>query len=76
MAPACVLATAIEWLFDRLGRSAPISAYRLRSAYAPLVFDCRKAREELGWRPCAGSRASLAEYFIRGLSTTGSATSR
>ena len=76
MAPACVLATAIEWLFDRLGRSAPISAYRLRSAYAPLVFDCRKAREELGWRPCAGSRASLAEYFIRGLSATGSATSR
>jgi predicted dehydrogenase/nucleoside-diphosphate-sugar epimerase len=76
MAPACVLAMATEWLFDRLGRSAPISAYRLRSAYAPLVFDCRKAREELGWRPCAGSRASLAEYFIRGLSTTGSATTR
>lgn len=61
---ACVLATGTEWLFTRLGRPAPVSAYRLRSAYASLVFDCRKAREELGWQPRVKGRASLRRYLL------------
>lgn len=48
---ACFLAGGIETLTDMLHRPAPVSPYRLRSATAPLMFDCTKAREELGWLP-------------------------
>ena len=36
---------------DAFNRPAPVSPYRLRSAVAPLVFDCTKAREQFGWLP-------------------------
>lgn len=62
---ACVLARGVEWLCARLGRAAPITPYRLRSAYVPLAFDCGKAREELGWRPRVKSRTALRRLLDR-----------
>jgi nucleoside-diphosphate-sugar epimerase len=56
---ACWLAACAVFAFRLLGRSAPISPYRLRSAYVPLVFDCTKARENLGWQPQVKSAAVL-----------------
>ncbi len=38
-------------LFRLLGRNAPITPYRLRSAIGRREFDCTAAAETLGWRP-------------------------
>src|ERR1035438_9538256 len=56
---ACFLAGGLEWLANLVIRPAPISPYRLRSAVAPLVFDCTKAREQLGWQPGGHTRETL-----------------
>jgi predicted dehydrogenase/nucleoside-diphosphate-sugar epimerase len=56
---ACFLAGGIEWFIATLGRPAPISPYRLRSAVAPLAFDCSKARDQLHWEPRAHTRDAL-----------------
>ncbi len=60
---ACFLASGIEWLTTALGRPAPISPYRLRSAVAPLAFDCSKARDELHWEPRAHTRDALRKLL-------------
>jgi nucleoside-diphosphate-sugar epimerase len=60
---ACVFAGCIERLADLLGRPAPVSPYRLRSSFAPRVFDCTKAREQLGWLPRAHTRTALRELL-------------
>jgi hypothetical protein len=60
---ACFLASGIEMLTSLLKRPAPISPYRLRSAIAPLVFDCTKAREQLGWQPRAHTRDTLRKLL-------------
>jgi len=60
---ACFMAGGIEWLADVLNRPAPISPYRLRSAVAPLVFDCTKAREQLGWQPRIRTREALRKLL-------------
>jgi nucleoside-diphosphate-sugar epimerase len=59
MGVACALARCMEFGFKLLGRPAPISPYRLRSAYVPLAFDCTRAREQLGWQPQVRSAAVL-----------------
>ena len=46
-----------------LNRPTPVSPYRLRSAVAPLVFDCTKAREQLGWLPRAHTREALRKLL-------------
>ncbi len=58
---ACFLASGVEMLTNLLKRPAPVSPYRLRSAVAPLAFDCSKAREQLGWQPRARTRDSTAQ---------------
>jgi predicted dehydrogenase/nucleoside-diphosphate-sugar epimerase len=63
LGPACFLAGGIDWLTSMLGRPAPISPYRLRSAVAPLVFDCSRARDELHWEPQAHTRDSLRKLL-------------
>src|SRR5208283_440979 len=60
---ACFLAGGLEWLIKALGRPAPISPYRLRSAVAPLAFDCTKARDQLHWEPCAHTRDALRKLL-------------
>jgi 2-alkyl-3-oxoalkanoate reductase len=60
---ACFLASGVEALANFLNRPAPISSYRLRSAVAPLVFDCSKAREQLGWQPRAHTRTTLRKLL-------------
>lgn len=60
---ACFLASGVEGFASFLNRPAPISSYRLRSAIAPLVFDCGKAREQLGWQPRAHTRTTLRKLL-------------
>ena len=60
---ACFLAGCVEWLAKTLKRPPQISPYRLRSAVAPLVFDCSKAREQLGWQPQAHTRETLRKLL-------------
>ena len=60
---ACFLASGVEGLASLLSRPAPISPYRLRSAVAPLVFDCTKAREQLGWQSRAHTRETLRKLL-------------
>jgi 2-alkyl-3-oxoalkanoate reductase len=60
---ACFFASGVEVLANLLKRPAPISPYRLRSAVAPLVFDCAKAREQLGWQPRVHTRTTLRKLL-------------
>jgi 2-alkyl-3-oxoalkanoate reductase len=60
---ACLLAACVDLLARVLNRPAPVSPYRLRSAVAPLVFDCTKAREQLGWLPRVHTREALRKLL-------------
>ncbi|HTS19105.1 MAG TPA: NAD-dependent epimerase/dehydratase family protein [Verrucomicrobiae bacterium] len=60
---ACFFAGAVDWVTTTLGRPAPISPYRLRSAVAPLVFDCSKARDQLHWEPRGHTRDALRKML-------------
>ena len=42
-----------------LGRSAPLTPYRLRSAIGTRHFDCTAAKNALGWAPQVGIRAGM-----------------
>lgn len=55
------LALMVQVLFKILGRPAPLSTYKLRSAFAPLSFDCSAAEQKLGWKPAVGIQAGLQE---------------
>jgi nucleoside-diphosphate-sugar epimerase len=55
------LALLVQILFKFLGRPAPLSTYKLRSAFAPLSFDSTAAEKRLGWKPKVGVRAGLRE---------------
>ncbi len=61
---ACFLARGVEVLFKLLKRNPPLTPYRLKSAYTPLTFDCRKAREELGWQPQVKSGTVLRKLLL------------
>lgn len=60
---ACLLAGCVDLLARMLNRPTPVSPYRLRSAVAPLEFDCTKAREQLGWLPRAHTREALRKLL-------------
>lgn len=53
------LAAGVELLGKLLGRAVPLTIYRLRSALAPVSFDCAAAKAHLGWKPRTGVRAGL-----------------
>lgn len=42
-----------------LGRTAPISPYRITSALAPMRYDCRAAHNRLQWTPTVGVQRGL-----------------
>ena len=63
MRTGCALAKCVELAFKPLRRPAPISPYRLRSAYEPVAFDCSKAREQLAWRPQVKSATRLRQLL-------------
>lgn len=42
-----------------LGRTAPISPYRLRSAVGPRHFECKAATGVLGWKPRVSIRCGM-----------------
>ena len=46
--------------FRLLGRNAPLTPYRLRSAIGRRQFDCTAAAKALGWQPRVGVRAGLS----------------
>lgn len=60
--PAQVVAFAAsvaDLLFRAVGRQAPLTPYRVKSALASRVFDGRKAAAVLGWQPRIGARRAL-----------------
>jgi len=59
----CGLALVLEGFCKVLRRPSPISIYRLRSALAPLEFDCTLAKREIGWQPRIGIRSGLQEVL-------------
>ena len=54
-----LLAIGVELLGKLLNRSVPLTRYRLKSALAPIVFDCSAAKNELGWKPRIGIEEGL-----------------
>ena len=58
-------ALMVQILCRLLGRPAPLSIYRVRSALAPRRFDCALAMRELGWQPQRGARSGLAKALGR-----------
>jgi len=53
------LALSLEGVCKVLRRTNPLSIYRLKSALAPLEFDCTLAQREIGWQPRIGIRSGL-----------------
>jgi nucleoside-diphosphate-sugar epimerase len=60
-----VMAAGVQVLCKLLGRSAPISIYRVRSARAPLDVDCSAARQRLGWTPRVGVENGLRSLWSK-----------
>jgi 2-alkyl-3-oxoalkanoate reductase len=48
-----------EIALGMLGRSSPLSVYRLRSALTPRSFESARAGEWLGWKPRIGVREGI-----------------
>ena len=48
-----------------LGRSAPLSPYRISSALTPMRYDCQAARNQLQWTPRVGARRGLDILFAQ-----------
>lgn len=59
------MAFGVELLGRLLGRRVPLSVYRVRSALAPLSFDCSAARDRLGWSPRTGVLVGLEKIIGR-----------
>ena len=55
-----VAALAAEAVSRVTGRALPLSVYRLESSRPLGPFDCRAARERLGWTPRVGARPRAA----------------
>ena len=57
-------------VFSLLGRNAPLTPYRLRSAIGHPEFDCTAAAKALGWKPRVGVRQGLEGMAKSTASTT------
>jgi nucleoside-diphosphate-sugar epimerase len=58
------LALGVETLGKVLGRSVPLSRYRIRSLRPLAPCDCTVARQQLGWSPGVGTREGLQRTFL------------
>jgi len=64
--PVLMAAAILAGLVSRvMGIALPLSPYRLRSSRPLGPFDCRAARERLGWTPRIGARQGL-ERIVAG----------
>jgi predicted dehydrogenase/nucleoside-diphosphate-sugar epimerase len=64
--PRAVLFTAalgVEMLGRLLGRSVPLSRYKIQSLAPIAPFDGSGARDKLGWTPAVGTREGLFRTF-------------
>lgn len=59
------IGTIVQGAATLLGRSAPLSPYRIASALAPMRYDCQAARSRLQWTPRVGTRRGLDTVFAR-----------
>ncbi len=57
-------ATGLELLGRMLGRSVPLTYYKLRSLKSDLRFDCSAAHDALGWKPRVGVREGLKRTYL------------
>ena len=58
--PVLMAAAVLASLISRVTKiNLPLSPYRLRSSRPLGPFDCRAAREGLGWTPRIGARRGL-----------------
>ena len=64
------MAFGVQFGMALLGRSSPLSHYRLKSALSDLRFDCRAAKERLGWLPRVGVQVGLDQVFHKGSTAT------
>ena len=55
-----------EVALSLLGRTSPLSVYRLRSALTPRSFESPRAVEWLGWRPHTGVREGIRRILNPG----------
>ena len=62
-----ILALGVELLGKLLKRSVPLTRYRLKSALAPIAFDCSAAEKSLGWKPRIGVEEGLKRTLACGL---------
>jgi nucleoside-diphosphate-sugar epimerase len=60
------LAYGVEVLGAILSRPVPLTTYRVKSAMAPMTFDCSAAEKTLGWRPQTGVRTGLVKTLAAG----------
>ncbi|MDE1892778.1 MAG: NAD-dependent epimerase/dehydratase family protein [Pseudomonadota bacterium] len=61
-----LLASGVEWLGKLLGRSVPLTRYRVRSLRPLANFDIASARSRLGWEPRVGVQRGLDGMFAAG----------
>ncbi len=59
------LAVGVELLGRVLGRSVPLSRYKIRSLAPISPFHCSAARDQLGWTPRVGAREGLLRTFSK-----------
>lgn len=64
------LGLGVQLGFAILRRSAPVSIYRLRSAFAPRRFDVSRAQQILNWMPSRGHFGALGKTVERAGSET------
>ncbi|MEK7702477.1 MAG: NAD-dependent epimerase/dehydratase family protein [Nitrospirota bacterium] len=63
-----LMAVGIQVLTKLLKRPAPLSVYRVKSALAPMLFDCGAAEAELSWGSGTGVKAGIEKTIKSGSS--------
>ena len=67
-------AAMLEVLGRALGRSVPLTRYRLRALKGHLRFDCTAASRQLGWKPRTGVAEGMKITFGNSPASTAEVT--